>query len=84
MLIPTTTELRTAIEVLKMLHQRINEHTDHSVTQLPATELGDNYAVHLKAQAAEQTSHIEKVSMQLKNWREELLQANKQKISQTI
>ena len=79
MLTPTTAELRTAIEVLKMLDQRINDHAAHSVKQLPETELGDQYAAHIEAQTIEQTSHIEKVSMQFKNWREELLQQQKQR-----
>lgn len=81
---PTTAELRTAIEVLKMLDQRINDHVAHSVSQLPDTDLGNRYATHLKAQTIEQTNHIEKVSMQLKNWREEMLQARKQNVSQSV
>jgi hypothetical protein len=84
MLTPTTAELRTAIEVLKMLGQRINEHAAHSVTQLPDTELGDQYAAHIEARTIEQTSHIETVSVQLKNWRDELLQERKQHVSQSV
>ena len=84
MLTPTTTELFTAIEVLKKLGLRINEHAAHSVTQLPATELGETYAAHIKDQSIEQTSHIEKVSMQLKNWRDELVQEKKQHVAQSI
>jgi hypothetical protein len=84
MLAPTTAELRTAIEVLKMLGQRINEHAAHSVTQLPDTELGDQYAAHIEARSIEQTSHIETVSAQLKNWRDELLQERKQHVSQSV
>lgn len=77
---PSTAELRTAIEVLKMLDQRINDHAAHSITQLPDTELGDQYATHIEAQTIEQTSHIEKVSMQLNNWRDELLEQRRQSI----
>jgi uncharacterized protein YlzI (FlbEa/FlbD family) len=84
MLTPTTAELRTAIEVLKMLGQRINDHAAHSVKQLPDTELGDQYAAHIEAQTIEQTSHLEKVSMQLKNWRDELVQEQKQHVAQSI
>ena len=80
MLTPTTAELRTAIEVLKMLGQRINEHAAHSVMQLPDTQLGDKYAAHIEAQTIEQTGHIEKVSTQLKNWRDELLQERRQHV----
>lgn len=81
---PTTAELRTAIEVLKMLGQRINHHADHSVVQLPNTDLGDRYAAHIEARTIEQTSHIEKVSTQLQNWREELLQQQKQRVAQSV
>ena len=81
---PTTAELRTAIEVLKMLDQRLNDHAAHSVEQLPDTELGDRYAEQIEARTIEQASHIEKVSAQLKNWREELLQQQKQQVSQSV
>ncbi len=81
---PTTAELRTAVEVLKMLGQRIHDHAAHSASQLPDTELGDQYAGHIEAQTIEQTSHIEKVSIQLQNWREELLQQRKQQVAQSV
>ena len=84
MLTPTTAELRTAIEVLKMLGQRLNEHAAHSVMELPDTELGDRYAGHIEARTIEQTSHIEKVAMQLQNWRDELLQEKKLHVVQSI
>ena len=81
---PTASELRTAIEVLKMLGKRITDHATHSVDQLPKTELGDQYAEHIQSGAIEQTSHIEKVSIQLQNWREELLQEQKQRVAQSL
>jgi len=77
---PTTAELRTAIEVLKVLDQRLNDQAAHSVRQLPNTELGDQYAEQIEARTIEQTSHIEKVAMQLQNWRDELLQQRKQQV----
>jgi hypothetical protein len=81
---PTTAELRTAIEVLQLLDQRLNDHVAHAVMQLPDTELGDQYAAHLDSQTIEQTSHIEKVSTQLQNWREELLQQQNQRVAQSV
>jgi hypothetical protein len=81
---PTTAELRTAVEVLKMLDQRINEHAAYSINQLPDTELGNTYASHLKDQSIEQTSHIGKVATQLQNWRDELLQQRKQQVAQSV
>ncbi len=67
-----------------MLGQRLDDHAAHSVMQLPQTELGDQYAAHIQAQTTEQTSHIEKVSMQLQNWRDELLQQQKKQIAQSV
>jgi hypothetical protein len=81
---PTTAELRTAIEVLKVLDQRLNDHAAHSVMQLPNTDLGDQYAEQFQARTIEQTSHIEKVSMQLQNWRDELLQQRKLQVAQSV
>ena len=81
---PTTAEIRTAIEVLKMLGQRNQDHAAHSKEQLPRTALGRQYAEHIEAQTIEQTSHIEKVSMQLQNWREEFLQQQRQRVAQSV
>jgi hypothetical protein len=81
---PTTADLRTAIEVLKILDQRLNEQAAESVRQLPETDLGDRYAAHIESRTIEQTSHIEKVSMQLQNWRDELLQQQKQQVTQSV
>jgi hypothetical protein len=81
---PTTAELRTAIEVLKVLDQRLNDHAAHSVRQLPNTDLGDQYAEQIETRTIEQTSHIEKVVMQLQNWRDELLQQRKQQVAQSV
>lgn len=84
MMTPTTAELRTTIEVLKMLDQRIHDHTAHSINQLPDTELGNTYAAHIKDQSIEQTSHIQKVATQVQNWRDELLQQRKLQVAQSV
>ncbi len=84
MLTPTTAELFIAIEVLKKLGLRINEHATHSVTQLPDTELGNSYATHIEARSIEQTGHIETVTTQLQNWRDELQQQRRQNVSQSV
>ena len=81
---PTTAELRTTIEVLKMLNQRLNEQAAHSIQQLPESQLGDNYAGKIEAQTIEQTSRIEAVSVQVKSWRDELLEQRRQHVSQSV
>jgi Mg2+/Co2+ transporter CorB len=84
MLTPTTAELRTAIEVLKKLGERINTDATHSVIQMPDSSLGEHYAGRIEVRAIEQTSRIETVAEQLSNWRDELLQQRRQNVSQSV
>jgi hypothetical protein len=69
---PTTGQLETAIEVLAKLGERLSHETAHSLVQFPDTQLGAFYKASLKARSAEQSQRIDVLSMQLKNWREEL------------
>ena len=84
MLTPTTSELFTAIEVLRKLGLRINEHATHSVLQMSDSSLGEHYAGRIGVNAIEQTSRIQIVAEQLKNWRDELLQQRRQNVSQSV
>ena len=84
MITPTTYEIRAAMEVLKSLDQRLQERAAHTVRQVPPTVLGNHYAGQLKAQANEKTGHIGKVVQELQDWREELLKAQKQSVTQSI
>jgi hypothetical protein len=43
----TTAQLRTAIEVLNKLAERLNEQAAHSVIQMPESRLGDDYATRI-------------------------------------
>jgi hypothetical protein len=81
---PTTAQLRTAIEVLDKLAERLNEHAAHSVMQLPETRLGDDYAAKIEGRIIEQTNQIQTINAQLKIWREELLQQQRQSISYRV
>lgn len=81
---PTTAEIRTAIEVLKRLGERIHEGAVHSKMQMPESQLGERYAAKVEVNAIEQTSRIEIVAGQLKNWRDELLQQRSQHVSQSV
>ena len=71
---PTTAELRTAIQVLDKLGERLTAHANHSMIEMPETQLGNHYAGQIEANAIEQTARIKLVSAQLKTWRDELLQ----------
>jgi hypothetical protein len=84
MMMPTTAELFTAIEVLRKLSLRINEQAAHSVMQMPNSSLGGHYAGRIGVNAIEQTSRIEDVAGQLKSWRDELLQQRRQNVSQSV
>ena len=81
---PTTAQIRTAIEVLKKLGERLNEHAAHSVMQLPETRFGDDCAARIEARTIQQTTHIESVAAQLMNWRDELLQERRRCVSQRV
>lgn len=81
---PTTAQIRTAIEVLKNLGERLNEHAAHSIMQLPETRLGDDYAARIEARTIQQLTHIENVASQLKNWRDETLQQRRECVSYRI
>jgi len=81
---PTTGQLRTAIEVLKNLGERINENAAHSVMQLPESSFGDQHAARIEARAIEQTTQIETVMAQLESWRDELQRQNRQCVSQRV
>src|SRR5947208_16929437 len=58
---PTTGQLRTAIEVLKNLGERINENAAHSVMQLPESSFDDQHAARITASAIKKTNQIETV-----------------------
>ena len=81
---PTTVQLRTAIEVLKRLEERIDTHATHNVMQLPDTRLGDDYAARIESQTIEQIARIKTVMGQLEAWRDELRQQNRQCVPQRI
>jgi hypothetical protein len=75
---PTTAQLRTAIEVLTKLGERLNTEAAHSVIQMPESQLDAHYAGSIEVRAIEQTNRIVTVTEQLKNWRDELLEQRKQ------
>ena len=74
MLTPTTAQIRTAIEVIKKLGERLNEHATHSIKQLPESQLGGQYAARIESSAIEQTSRTKIVAAQLERWRDDLLE----------
>jgi hypothetical protein len=81
---PTTAELLNAIEVLNKLGERINTDTVYSVMQMPESSRCEHDAGRIGVNAIEQTSRIQMVAKQLKNWRDELLEQRRQHVSQSV
>ena len=81
---PTTAQLRTAIEMLKKLGERIDKHANHSLMQLPDTRLGDDNAGRVESQTIEQIARLKTVMAQLEAWRDELRQPNRLCVSQRV
>jgi len=81
---PTTAQIRTAIEVLNKLGERLNTHAEHSVMQLSESPLGAHYAGRIEVGAIEQTTRIEAVATQLKNCRDEMLEQRRQCVSHHV
>ena len=81
---PTTRQLRTAIEVLKNLEERVDNYATNVVIQLPDTRYGDDYAARIESQTIEQIARIKTVMAQLESWRDELRQQNRQCVSQRV
>jgi hypothetical protein len=81
---PTAAQLRTVIEVLKKLEERIDKHANHSLMQLPATRLGDDYAARIEWQTIEQIARLKTVMVQWESWRDELKQARRQCVTHHV
>jgi hypothetical protein len=74
---PTVDQLRTAIEILTQLGERLHLETAHSIFQLPETQIGIRYAENIRTQAIEQTSQIKALAARLKCWHDELVERRK-------
>ena len=70
---PSPTQIQTAIAVLKKLGEQLNTRAAQAAIESPETRLGANDSARLKAQAIQQTTHIDAVTGQLQDWHDELL-----------
>jgi hypothetical protein len=80
----TTSQIRTAIEVLKKFGEHINHGADNLVVQLLDTHFGDHCAARVEVLKIEQVSRIQTLTAQLENWRDQLLQEGRQCVSHHI
>jgi len=81
---PTTAQIHTAIEVLEKLGERINTHAGDSVLQLSGSQHRAHQAGSIEVAAIEQTTRIEAVAAQLKQWRDDLGQERRQCVSHHV
>ena len=81
---PSTAQIRTAIEVLNRLGERLNERAANSVMQLHDSQFGDRQAGRIETKAIEQTTQILSVAAQLEEWRDELVQERRQCVSHHV
>ena len=81
---PTTAQLRTAIEVLNKLGERLNERAADTAMQLRESPFDNHQAGRIEVNAIEQTSRIQSVASQLEQWRNELMQQTRQCVSHHV
>jgi len=51
-------QISHARNVLNKLTERLNEQAAYSVTQMPESRLGDNFAARIESQTVEQTTRL--------------------------
>ena len=71
---PSTTQIRTAIEVLKKYGEHLNHHASNLAVELAESQPTGHEAGRITTGTIEQTSRIETVAAQLEKWRDDLLQ----------
>ena len=81
---PTSIQLRTAMEVLEKLGERINEHAARSVRQIPPSSVNGQLAGKISVNAMEQTKQVGEITGLLKTWHGELEQRRRQYVSNHI
>jgi len=69
----STTQIRTAIEVLKKHGEHLNHHASILAVELAESLPKGHEAGRITTSTIEQTSRIETVAAQLENWRDDLL-----------
>ena len=78
---PTATQIRTAIEVLEKLGERINRHAIQSVRQIPPVSVAGQLAGQIGVNAMEQTNQVKAITVQLQTWHGELERQRRQNVS---
>jgi hypothetical protein len=81
---PTTIQIRTAIEVLQKLGERINEHATRSLRQIPPSSVSGQLAGQISVNAKAQTEQVKDIAGLLKTWQIQLEQQQRQTVSHHV
>ena len=81
---PTTIQIRTAIEVLEKLGERINAHAAQSVRQIPPSGMSGQLAGQIGVQAMEQNNQVKEITGLLQTWHTEVERQRRQNVSQHV
>lgn len=81
---PTTTQIRTTIEVLEKLGERINEFAARSARQIPNCNLSGQIAGQIGLNAMEQKKQVQEITGLLQTWHGELDRQRRQNVSQHV
>ena len=81
---PTTYQIRTAIEVLEKLGERIDKHAARSLLQIPPCREAGEVAGQVAVNAREQNSQVKAVTGLLQTWHNELDRHRKLSVSHHV
>lgn len=81
---PSTTQIRTAIEVLKKFGEHINTHAANEAIGLHESPHSDQQSARIGSRTIEQITRIETVAAQLEGWRNELMQQRRQCVAHHV
>jgi hypothetical protein len=76
--------MRTAIEMLKKLEERTDNHAIFNTMQLPESRTRDDTDACIEAQTIGQIARVETAKAQLEGWRDELRQDSRHCVAQHI
>jgi hypothetical protein len=75
---PTTAQVRTAIEVLEKLGERITKNAARSLSQIPPCNGAGGVASQISVDATEQNKQVKSLTGLLQTWHGELERTQKQ------
>lgn len=80
----TTAQIRTAIDVLEKLGERINRYASQSIRQIPPSGVAGQLAGQISVSALEQNNQVKEITDLLRTWHTELEHQRKHNVSQHV